>query len=54
MIIHQLSKFVLGPPGHAQAAMAELQKDAFRAHMAFLADDLPGDFFGENFGPGNK
>jgi hypothetical protein len=27
-------------PPKAQAEMAELQKDAFRAHMAFLADDL--------------
>ena len=28
------------PPPEAQAAMAELQKDAFRAHLAFLAHDL--------------
>jgi Zn-dependent M28 family amino/carboxypeptidase len=27
-------------PPDAQAAMAELQKEPFRAHMAFLADDL--------------
>ena len=27
-------------PPEAQAAMAELQKEPFRAHMAFLADDL--------------
>jgi hypothetical protein len=27
-------------PPNAQAAMAELQKEPFRAHMAFLADDL--------------
>ena len=35
-----LAQVVSPIPPDAQAAMAELQKEPFRAHMAFLADDL--------------
>jgi hypothetical protein len=35
-----LAQAVSAIPPDAQAAMAELQKEPFRAHMAFLADDL--------------
>lgn len=35
-----LAQTVSPIPPDAQAAMAELQKEPFRAHMAFLADDL--------------
>ena len=35
-----LTQSVSPIPPDAQAAMGELQKEPFRAHMAFLADDL--------------
>src|ERR1700733_1621620 len=35
-----LAQSVSPIPPDAQAAMGELQKEPFRAHMAFLADDL--------------
>ena len=35
-----LAQSVSPIPLDAQAAMGELQKEPFRAHMAFLADDL--------------
>src|SRR5262252_5393421 len=35
-----LAQSVSPIPPDAQAAMAELRKEPFRAHMAFLADDL--------------
>ena len=37
---HALAQSVSPTPPDAQAAMGELQKEPFRAHMAFLADDL--------------
>jgi hypothetical protein len=36
-----LAQSVSPPPPDARAAVAEPRKEPFRAHMAFLADDLP-------------